>query len=40
MVYTVPMVLDPHGTEPYFLKLDSWSPGTGFIPIRAYNVLN
>ena len=23
----VPMVLNPHGIEPIFLKLNSWSPG-------------
>ena len=27
------MVLNPSGNEPTFLKLDSWSPGAGFIPI-------
>ena len=29
----VPMVLNPNGIEPTFLKLDSWAPGAGFIPI-------
>ena len=24
------MVLNPHGIEPTFLKLDSWSPGAGY----------
>ena len=27
------MVLNPNWIEPTFLKLDSWSPGAGFIPI-------
>ena len=39
-VIKVPMVLNPHGIEPTFLELDSWSLGTGFIPIITYNVLN
>ena len=26
-----------HGIEPTFLKLDSWSPGVGFIPIIILN---
>ena len=34
------MVLNPHGIEPTFLKLDSWSPGVGFIPIITSNALN
>ena len=34
------MVLNPHGIEPSFLRLDSWLPGTGFIPIKTSNVLN
>ena len=34
------MVFNPNGIEPTFLKLDSWSPGAGFIPIITYNVLN
>jgi hypothetical protein len=34
------MVLNPNGIEPTFLKLDSWSPGAGFIPIINFNVLN
>ena len=29
-----------HGIEPTFLKLDSWSPGVGFIPIITYNISN
>ena len=29
----VHLVLHPHGIAPTFLKLDSWSPGAGFIPI-------
>ena len=33
-------VLNPNGIEPTFLKLDSWSPGAGFIPIITSNVLN
>ena len=36
----VPMVLNPHGIEPTFLKFDSWSPRLGFIPIITYNVFN
>ena len=36
----VPMILNPNGIEPTFLKLDSWSPGAGFIPIIISNVLN
>ena len=28
------MVLNPNGIEPTFLKLDSWSPGASFIPIK------
>ena len=27
------LVLYPHGMAPTFIKLDSWSPGAGFIPI-------
>jgi hypothetical protein len=27
------MVLNPNGIEPTFLKLGSWSPEAGFIPI-------
>ena len=34
------MVLNPHGIEPSFLRLDSWLPGEGFIPIISSNVLN
>ena len=34
------MVLNPKGIEPTFLKLDSWSPGAGFIPIITSNTLN
>ena len=34
------MVLKPPGIEPTFLKLDSWSPGDGFIPIITSNVSN
>ena len=36
----VPMVLNPNGIEPTFLKLDSWSPGAGLIPIITSNILN
>ena len=39
-LHTVPMVLNPNGIEPTFLKLDSWSPGAGFISIITSNVLN
>ena len=31
------MVLNPHGIKPTFLKLNSWSPGAGFISSK--NVL-
>ena len=34
------MVLNLHGIESTFLKLDSWSPGVGFISIITSNVLN
>ena len=34
------MVLNPNGIEPTFLKLDSRSPGAGFIPIINSNVFN
>ena len=34
------MVLNPNGIEPTFLKLDSWSPGAGIIPIITSDVLN
>ena len=34
------MVLNPHGIEPTFLKLDSWRPVAGFIPIITSNVLD
>ena len=35
------MVLNPaNGIEPTFLKLDSGSPGAGFIPIITSNILN
>ena len=36
----VPMVLNPNGIEPTFLKFDSWSLGADFIPIITSNVLN
>ena len=36
----VHMVLNPNGIEPTFLKLDSWSPGAGFIPINKCNKLD
>ena len=39
-IYTVPMVLNPKGIEPTFLKFDSWSPGAGFIPIITSNIFN
>jgi len=38
MFITVHVVLHPHGIAPTFLKLDSWSPGAGFIPIITINV--
>ena len=40
MQISVPLVLNPNGIEPTFLKLDSWSPGAGFIPILTSNELN
>ena len=33
MFFLVHLILHPHGILPTFLKLDSWSPGAGFIPI-------
>ena len=36
----VPIVFNPNGIEPNFLKLDLWSPGTGFIPIIISSILN
>ena len=33
------MVLNPNEIEPTFLKLDSCSPGAGFIPIITSNIL-
>ena len=36
----VTMVLNPNGIEPTFFKLDSWTPGAGFIPISTSNILN
>ena len=32
--------LHPHGIAPTFLKLDSWSPGAGFIPIISTKGIN
>ena len=40
IIILVHVVLHPHGIAPTFLKLDSWSPGAGFIPIITTNVLN
>ena len=37
MVY---LVLHPHGISLAFKKLDSWSPGTGFIPILSTKEIN
>ena len=34
------MVLNPNGIEPTCLKLDSCSPGAGFIPIITFKILN
>ena len=34
------MVLSQHGIELTFLKLDSWSPEAGFIPIINSNVVS
>jgi hypothetical protein len=33
----VDVKLNPHGIAPTFLKLDSWSPGAGFIHIISTN---
>ena len=38
--FLVPMVLNPNGIEPTFLKLDRWLPGAGSIPTITSNVLN
>ena len=34
------LVLQPHGITPTFLKLDSWSPRAGFIPIMSTKEIN
>ena len=34
------MVSNPNWIEPTLLKLDSWSPGAGFIPILTSNALS
>ena len=34
------LVLHPHGIAPTFLKLDSWSPEEGFIPIKSNQGIN
>ena len=36
----VQLVLNPHRIAPTFLKLDSWSLGTGFIPIISTKGIN
>ena len=36
----VPMILNPKGIEPTFLKFDSWSSGAVFIPIITSNIFN
>ena len=36
----VHLVLHPHGIAPTFLKLDSCSPGEGFIPIKSTKGIN
>ena len=36
----VPFVLHPYGIATTVLKLDSWSPGAGFIPTITNNILN
>ena len=38
--YMVHLVLHPHGIAPTFLKLDSCSPGAGFIPIISTKGIN
>ena len=38
--FLVHLVLHPHGIAPTFLKLDSWSPGAGFIPIISTKGIN
>ena len=40
MLFSVTMVLNQNGIEPTFLKLDSGSPGAGFIPIITSNILD
>ena len=34
------LVLHPHGIATTFLKLDSWSPGAGFISIISTKGIN
>ena len=34
------LLLHPHGIAPTLLKLDSWSPGAGFIPIISTKGIN
>ena len=40
MKTSVHLVLHPHGIAPTVLKLDSWSPGLGFIPILSTKGIN
>ena len=40
VIYPVHLVLHPHTTAPNFLKLDSWSPGAGFIPVISTKEIN
>ena len=39
-IISVPIVLNPHGNEPTFLKFDSWSLRAVLIHIITTNVLN
>ena len=40
IIFTVHLVLNPHGIAYTFLKLDSWSPGAGFIPFISTKGIN
>ena len=40
ILFSVHVVLHPHGIAPTFIKLDLWSPGAGFIPIISTKVIN
>ena len=40
VIKMVHVILHPRGIVPTFLKLDSWSPGVGFIPIISTKGIN